>query len=475
MTATRLLRTTLALLIAAALAPALAAAAPAVNGEFSLTGKPVHLAQGPDGNIWVALTDSTRGNDVAKVTPAGVVTEFDLPVIINTNGIVAGPDGNLWATHSGGVFRFAPANPVGGTDFPVAQITDPRPIVVGPDGNLWTASADNALRITTAGVATPFRVTGMTAHDIARGGDGNLYVADGSGRVVGLTTAGATTFYPTGGNLQGVAAGPGTQIAYTNPVNTPEQIGRITPGTLTPMTTDVPNVDPTGIVLGGDGAYWIANFGGNTLSRFTTGGQLTSLSGLSAASGPRYITTGPGNTLWVGLETAQRVARITGVTAPTTPPTTPPASPPANDTTPPTLTALSLPKRLHPGQHATIQVTLSEPAKLTLRFARVLPGRRAKSGRCVAPTRRLRHAARCTRVVAVGTLTRANVAGGVAKLSWDGRLGGRRLVVGSYRLTISATDLAGNPSRRSVATSFEVVKPSRHRSRAHKPQARANR
>jgi len=81
---------------------------------------------------------------------------------------------------------------------------------------------------------------------IVRGGDGMLYIAD-SARVVGLATGGVTQVdYPTGGgNLQGVAAGPGNQIAYTNPVTTPEQIGRIAPGNLTPMITDQPAKNPS--------------------------------------------------------------------------------------------------------------------------------------------------------------------------------------------------------------------------------------
>jgi streptogramin lyase len=482
MPAIRTLFATVAVLL---VAPALAAAAPAVNGEFDLTGKPVHLAPGPDGNMWVAMSDSGRSNDLAVVTPTGAVTEFDLPGIINTNGVVTGPDGNLWATHGGGVFRFSTSDPRGGRDFLVAEIRDPRAIVVGPDGNLWTASDDNAIRITTAGVATPIRVTGMTAaHDIVRGGDGLLYIAEGgsgAGHVVGLTTDGRPTLYETGGG-QGVAAGPANQIAYTNPVNSPEQIGRITPGTTRPLITDVANVDPTGIVLGNDGVYWIANFGDNSLSRFTTGGVLTPFPGLSALSGPRWIAAGPNDTLWVGLETARRVARITGVSAPVvTPPpgggggggTTPPGggggtTAPPPDRTAPVASKLFLPKRLHPGEHADVDVTLSEAATLTLRFTRVLPGKRTRAGRCVRPARSLRRRPACTRVVKVGTLTRRAAAGAVT-LSWNGKVAGHGLAVGSYRLAIDAVDAAGNRSTSPVQTGFKVVRPARAgRPRAHR-------
>src|SRR6476469_5862200 len=80
-----------------------AAAAPAVNGVFNLTGTPKYLTQGPDGNIWVVLNGAV--NDIAKVTPAGVVTEFDSATYNNPIGIASGPDGNLWLTQPNAVVK----------------------------------------------------------------------------------------------------------------------------------------------------------------------------------------------------------------------------------------------------------------------------------------------------------------------------------------------------------------------------------
>ena len=107
-----------------------------------------------------------------------------------------------------------------------------------------------------------------------------------------------------------VAAGPGTQIGFTDPIVNPQEIGRITPGGTAQRTVVTGGSgDPTGIVFGNDGAYWIARFGGNDLVRFTPAGLQTTLTGFSASAGPRQITKGPGDTLWVGLETAKKVAR----------------------------------------------------------------------------------------------------------------------------------------------------------------------
>ena len=139
-----------------------------------------------------------------------------------------------------------------------------------------------------------------------------------------MTTTGTPTSYntaPTGGPM-GTAAGPGTQIGFPDPIVQPEEVGLITPGG-TPKRIVAPggSGDPTDIVFGNDGAYWITRFGGNDLLRLTPAGAQTTLKGFSAAGGPRYLTKGPGDTLWVGLETAKKIARVTGVSAaPPTPP-----------------------------------------------------------------------------------------------------------------------------------------------------------
>jgi streptogramin lyase len=480
--AIRLLLTTLALLVGAALAPALAAAAPAVSGEFRVAGTTSYLVQGPDGNIWVTESDPGTGKDVAKIPPGITderqIQEFDLPGISSPGGITVGPDGHLWVIDTNGAAKFDTSDPVGTTEgFAVAGIGTPRSLVVGPDRMLWTTSNDLAIQIDpTRRTSQSFRVPGMVGNDIAVGGDGNLYVADGSGNVQGIRTDGTPlTPIATGGMVQGVAAGPGNQLAYTNPGNSPEQIGLIAIGNATPLRIDRPNIDPTGIVLGQDGAYWMANFGGRSLSRLTTDGRVTDLSGL--AGGPRRIATGPGGTLWLSLEQERRVARVSGVEAPVTPPGggggTPPGGGSGGTTPPPDRTApiaskLFLPKRLHPGERADIDVTLSEAATLTLRFTRVLPGKRTRGGRCVRPARSLRRRPSCTRVVKVGTLTRRTAAG-AATISWDGKVAGRKLAVGSYRLAIDAADAAGNRSTSPAQTGFKVVRPARsRRPRAHR-------
>ena len=107
-TATRALA--LAALFFALLAvPALAA--PAVSGEFAVEGVSGNdkLVEGPDGNVWVTTASGT--NDVARITPAGDVTEYDLEAASPSGIAVAA--GKLWITRTGGVTSFEAKDPKG--------------------------------------------------------------------------------------------------------------------------------------------------------------------------------------------------------------------------------------------------------------------------------------------------------------------------------------------------------------------------
>ena len=484
----RLLGTVLAL-AALLVAPSAALAAPKIDGEFTVSGTPVRLAQGPDGNIWVTL--SGGGNKLAKVTPAGVVTEYN-PVNITGApvGITKGPDNLMWVTDTGHVAKFDPADPNGSAvETAIADITDARGIVTGPDNNLWTASGDKLVKIPPGAPATftSTTITGMSARDIASGTDGNLWIADfGGARVVAATTAGATTFHNTGGGPQGIGAGPGGQVVYANPGTSPQTIGRLTLGAA-PLTTNTPASDPFGVVFGSDGAFWTANFAKDELGRLTTDGTYTELPGFTAGSGPRYITTGPGNTLWVSLEQGKKIGRVTGVDpAPagggggggggTGGGGTGGGGGTTKDTTAPVVTGLSIGSAFRVGSEptaiagaaartgTTIRFTLSEDALARLLVQRVAAGRR-KGSSCVKPTRALvrAKAKTCRRYVGIGTLTRVGKKG-ANRVAFTGRIADKALSPGRYRLEVTAVDAARNKSK-PVRKGFRILAPAKKRAR----------
>ncbi len=115
---------------------------------------PHAITAGPDGNLWFTaqgvgkesnLTINTGLNYVGKITTAGTISMFPMnPQAENQKaggvlgGITAGPDGNVWFTEpkSGHIARISPAGTV--TEFPVPTIDSaPNDIVLGRDGALW--------------------------------------------------------------------------------------------------------------------------------------------------------------------------------------------------------------------------------------------------------------------------------------------------------------------------------------------------
>lgn len=105
---------------------------------------------------------------------------------------------------------------------------------------------------------------------------------------------------------------------------------------------------------------------------------------------------------------------------------------------------------------ATITYTLSEPATTTFTVQRPLAGR--KSGKkCVKPTRKNRKKKRCTRYSTLkGSFADAGTSG-VNKVRFSGRLRGKRLKPGKYRLAAIAKDAAGLKSK-TAYRNFRIVR-----------------
>ena len=93
---------------------------------------------------------------------------------------------------------------------------------------------------------------------------------------------------------------------------------------------------------------------------------------------------------------------------------------------------------------------------MTLTFTRREGGRKV-NGRCIAQTTRNRHKRACKRTVTSGTITFTGHAG-TDRVLFDGRISrSRKLKPGSYTLTITATNSAGQHSTPHTLT-FTIVK-----------------
>lgn len=325
--------TTAGILLGGLVAAAPAAAAPRKEGAFpvSSVGTNNQISRGPDGSMWVTLDGGTT--DVARIRPGGAVTEFDLPGVTGPVGIVAAA-GKLWVDFPGGVASFSPGDPTGTVaTTAIGTLVDARIMTRARDGRIWTAAGNKVFVIPPGnpGGYTEFATATTKVQDgkaITASPDGTVWVADGTtgAQVINIDPAGVGTVYATGGGNQGIAAGPDRQVAFANPLANPQLIGRVRAGG-TPVTRTTPGKDPFGVTFAADGAYWIAQFAGNSLGRLTRGGAYTQPITYPAGSGPRQLATGPGGTLWTTLDGTNKIAKVSGVAVP--PRTTITKAPPA--------------------------------------------------------------------------------------------------------------------------------------------------
>ena len=136
------------------------------EGEDGLPSgaRPQSLAAGPDGEtMWF----TEPGIDaVASITQDGRVAQVTLPVSGSLGNIVLGPDGDLWVGSTGtaknpsALLRITPAGVVTAFDVPAGSNANPAVIAAGPDGELWladNAGTDGGLTaVTTSGVFTTY-------------------------------------------------------------------------------------------------------------------------------------------------------------------------------------------------------------------------------------------------------------------------------------------------------------------------------
>ena len=113
-------------------------------------------------------------------------------------------------------------------------------------------------------------------------------------------------------------------------------------------------------------------------------------------------------------------------------------------------------KKRHRG--TTVRFRLNEAAKVRFTVTKQAPGRKVKTGKkkvCVKPTRKNRRHKRCRRVVTLkGSFTIKGVKG-KNHFHFTGRLNGKKLPPGRYRLV--ATPIVGGVKGKPTSTAFRIV------------------
>lgn len=164
--------------------------------EYTLpnpAARPVGIALGSDGNIWLTDPGTNSIWRVAQIRPQPHVkfTQFPLTGNAQPLNITNGPDGALWFTEPGtdSIGRL----PIKGTPLIEYKLStanaDPVGIAAGSDNALWFTEqkAEKLGRISVTGVVTAeYPLTGaMTPDDLIQGIDGNFYFTDTAKNKIG--------------------------------------------------------------------------------------------------------------------------------------------------------------------------------------------------------------------------------------------------------------------------------------------------
>jgi len=130
--------------------------------SFPFASAPALITSGPDGALWFT---EQGGNEIGRITTAGVITEFPIPTAnSNALGIAAGPDGALWFTENfpNKIGRIDPSN----TPTPTATATStPTATPTNTPSNTptHTTTATNTLTPTATATTTSTPTATSTA------------------------------------------------------------------------------------------------------------------------------------------------------------------------------------------------------------------------------------------------------------------------------------------------------------------------
>jgi streptogramin lyase len=293
--------------------------------------RPRAITNGPDGNRW--FTEGTEFTGVApakiaRITPAGDVTEFAPGAADGCNGciitdIAAGPGGILSITSNDPtLMRFDVA-----TESFEAPVQLPNSNALG--GNLavsatdvwitdfnndvvWRYSVSNG-QFTSSAVSDPSDVAVDAAGNawFAQPGDTNAPGTSNIGRIDAATGI-VTTFPTTDGSTtvapRHVTVAADGQVWFAARF-TPQAVGRLNPSTRGVTLFPVANTGPSDIAASPDGTVWFTQETAGNAARITNAGVITE--GKAARdSGPFGITVAPNGDPWYTLMAANKIATL---------------------------------------------------------------------------------------------------------------------------------------------------------------------
>ncbi len=339
----RSVRRTTLLLAALVLTLGALVGTPAAPASAAVTVYPVptsaaglsRIVTAPDGNMWFVERDV---NKIGRITPAGAITEYNLPPTTTGTASVMdldiAPDGSLWVVYDQGWHAVHITDPTGSgnTNYSLGGNPYGGAVRVDPSGTAWiTMNYDESgIAVVTPGSAPSWPANAPECDDVlGEARDGTMWCAKdgGVGSSAGLThvSPGATggTTYPLGladaQQVSSLAAGPTGSIWFTSyyqgawGIGTGNgEVGYVdrASGAKTSWRTGS-RTAPTSLVAGPDGDMWFTMSAGGAkgIGHISPGGV-----GVVSAVGnyqPTSMTFGADGAVWFTDSTNNSIVRVT--------------------------------------------------------------------------------------------------------------------------------------------------------------------
>ena len=246
-----------------------------------------------------------------RANSAGAHWRIRYKLGVTYQGVVLGPDGDIWMCDGGfgsTLDRFPRHGPV--QKYQLGY--EPAQLTVGSDGAFWlTTNGSTILRVTTALKITAYPVTDFLAGGIVTGGDGNVWFVE-QFHIGRITPRGQLKEYPiTIGSKQfesigetGIAWGPDGHLWFGASAYG-DFIVNLDPATGAIRTVAADDISGGPVIAGPDGNIWYTNGWTRSyqtaLVQLTPSGQATTYDGPQGyiqPGTPQGMIAGPDGALW---------------------------------------------------------------------------------------------------------------------------------------------------------------------------------
>jgi virginiamycin B lyase len=224
------------------------------------------IIAGPDANIWFTETAAGR---VGRITPGGVIQDFDLSMGSSPAGIAVGSDGNLWITDNGtnGIDRLTPTGVLTEFRLPPGYGT-PSSIAATHNGDLWFTETNRAKlgRLTVTGQFSEIGLGDFAPANVVSATDDSLWLIDAiHGRVGRYSATGLSTFSlpattSSWGTINETLVGPDGSLWFTQAAGA-NHVGRITTAGVVSYFQLQVGQTPSTLAFDSAGNLWFAGSG----------------------------------------------------------------------------------------------------------------------------------------------------------------------------------------------------------------------